>query len=246
MTQRHQNIPHKDSPRYHYEPQPTYERSKAYLEDIAQGHWLPLRHVRTLVRLGPVVGVPHQWHASILMGFHLRKYNKTPFLNEIKQGKRLKKNKTNDRSRGFNKDLLKGWKMAKPTDRKALNKQITSFHLSSLRTTGFMELPFLSEVSRRNWSSLKHVPTQVETQPVVDVPYGWDSKQTVHLKKFNKTPLLGEIQHGTPLKHVPTQDMSGGHLEEMKDFKLKHCNREVLNSEIEHFQESTLHHSGSN
>jgi len=226
---------------YNY-PQSSIEHSQPFLNDIARGNWSALKPAQTQEKTQPVVGFPSGY--SMTSGLQFRRYNKTPFLNEIKLGRTLKKVETNDTS-SFRKDSWRGWKMSKPIDRKELYSQITGFQMSKLRPTGFKELPFLSELNQGNWS-LNRTQPQVKTQPVVgDIPSGWDMKQNVQLKKFDKAPLLGEIQQGTDLKHVQTADKSGSYLESMKDFKLKNYDRTALNSEIQNFQESTLHQIGS-
>jgi len=233
---------------YNY-PQSNIQHTEPYLNDIARGNWSGLKPMQPQIKYQPVVGdLPSGW--DMKMGFKLRKYDRTPFLNEIKMSRNLKKIQSNDRS-SFRKDYMQDWKMRKALDRKALNSQIASFQTSSLKPVGFMDLtqsqlPFLNDVSKANWS-LHHTVPLVKNQPVVgDIPAGWDMNSNVHLKKFDRTPLLGEIQHGAGLKHVETNDKSGSMMENMTDFKLKPAiDRKALNSEIQGFEGSNLQHVGS-
>lgn len=101
------------------------------------------------------------------------------------------------------------------------------------------DLPFLNDIAKGNVPSMHHVePVEKDLTAVLG-----QGGSDIHIKKFDKQPLLNEIKDGVPLAHVETEDKAKPVIEEGLKIKNIGEEREQLLSAVEEFsKQNTLHH----
>jgi len=125
-------------------PQSKVVHSQEYLNDIVKGNWNLSHNSNMSVKHCPVVGFPadFKWHEGVKFN---TKFNRCPFLEEVRQGTTLRPVTTNDRCRM---NWGKEYKYRQRGDRKALMREIREFSRGDLNAVPILGKPGLMDQAK--------------------------------------------------------------------------------------------------